>query len=44
MNAEPFPIFLVAIPGLEQALEAAARAAGFAVVSRETGGVTLSGT
>lgn len=44
MTAEPFPIFLVAIPGLEQALEAEARAAGFSAVSRETGGVTVSGT
>jgi putative N6-adenine-specific DNA methylase len=44
MTDHPLQIFLVAIPGLEQALEAEARAAAFTVTARETGGVTLSGT
>lgn len=41
--AEPFEIFLVATPGLEAALCAEARAAGFADAVASPGGVTLSG-
>lgn len=41
--AAPFDIFLVAIPGLEQALEEEAREQGFHVRGREAGGVTVEG-
>ncbi|MBW7922306.1 MAG: class I SAM-dependent RNA methyltransferase [Rubellimicrobium sp.] len=40
---DPEGIFLVAIPGLESALADEARAAGFAGVAVETGGVTVAG-
>jgi len=40
---EPEGIFLVAIPGLESALADEARAAGFAGVTVETGGVSVAG-
>ncbi len=41
--SEPFEIFLVAAPGLEQALAGEARDAGFSVQAISTGGVTLKG-
>jgi putative N6-adenine-specific DNA methylase len=44
MNAEPFEIFLVAVPGLEAALHDEARAAGFAGLSTVKGGVRFKGT
>ena len=41
---EPFDIFLVSTPGLESALEAEARAVGFAEAKAIAGGVGFSGT
>ncbi|PJI86082.1 putative N6-adenine-specific DNA methylase [Yoonia maricola] len=40
----PFDIFMVATPGLEQALLAEAQANGFSNAQRTPGGVTISGT
>ena len=44
MSAEPFEIFLVAVPGLEAALHDEARAAGFAGLAPVKGGVRFKGT
>lgn len=43
-TADPFEIFLVAVPGLELVLCAEARAIGYRKAATVKGGVTLNGT